>query len=162
MDPNMKKLLEGMKGMSQALLGMEKSLSECISGVEHYLGVRFQAMEDAAAVFEGWKPQIDAAVEDLKLEVGLLRKHANRVVFEQSASASGVLIKTEVTSASASARRRRPRVRIGRADQHGGRASLVGREQLRRRRPRARGSAPLCSAPRPDRRRRHGGPLLQG
>ncbi|KAL6867717.1 hypothetical protein ACP4OV_015741 [Aristida adscensionis] len=95
MDPQMKLLLEEIKNLSQTVMGVEKSLGERIAGVEQSLGLRFQAMEAAATTFDSWKPQIDEAVEDLKLEVGVLRKHVNRVVLEQSAPSRGLLFKTE-------------------------------------------------------------------
>ncbi|KAL6639051.1 hypothetical protein ACP70R_022781 [Stipagrostis hirtigluma subsp. patula] len=96
MDPQLKLLVDEMK---KAMVGMEKSLADRIDGVEQSLGTRFEAVESAAASFDEWKPKVDAAVEDLQLEVGVLRKHFARVVLEREGPASGIFSKAEAGSA---------------------------------------------------------------
>ncbi|KAL6620771.1 hypothetical protein ACP70R_035910 [Stipagrostis hirtigluma subsp. patula] len=98
MDPRLKLFVDEMKKA-----GMEKSPVDRIDGVEQSLGSRFEAVESVAASFDEWKPKMDAAVEDLQLEVGVLRKHVARVVLEREVPTSGLLTKDGAGAATPSA-----------------------------------------------------------
>jgi hypothetical protein len=47
--------------------------------MESFISERFAKMEDAAQVFDTWKPTIDASVKELRLEIGAIRKSEEAV-----------------------------------------------------------------------------------
>ena len=89
MDPNTKLLLDELKSVKTSLessLGghigeVEASLGKRIGAVEHSIADRFNRLEDAAKVFDEWKPKVDASVAELRSELGAVRK--SDVVVEQ-------------------------------------------------------------------------------
>ncbi|RLM68934.1 putative gag-pol polyprotein [Panicum miliaceum] len=104
MDPNLKTILDEIKGMRSSVEDFQTSLTQRIDGVETNLGDRFQAMEDVARVFESWKPKMDSSMEDLRTEVSTLRKTVNRVVLDSHpASSAGIFPKPQSAAASPSA-----------------------------------------------------------
>jgi hypothetical protein len=58
---------------------VEVSLGKQIRDVEHSIADRFNHLEDAAKVFDEWKPKVDASVAELRAELGAIRK-SNTVV----------------------------------------------------------------------------------
>ncbi|KAL6653692.1 hypothetical protein ACP70R_008616 [Stipagrostis hirtigluma subsp. patula] len=79
MDPQTKLVLDETKGLAKSVDLLKDTLNDRIDGVEDALGVRFEAVESTAASFGEWKPKVDAVVDDLRLEVGALRKQVHRV-----------------------------------------------------------------------------------
>lgn len=59
---------------------------------------RVAALESAAAAFDGWKPQIESAVESVRMEVGKLTKHWERSVKEKSVADPGLIPQPSATS----------------------------------------------------------------
>lgn len=60
--------------------------------VESSIGKQFNALEDAAKVFDDWKLRTDTAVEELRGEMGALHKTVHRVVLDAgAASSAGIL-----------------------------------------------------------------------
>lgn len=106
MDPNIQLVLDELKGMRgdfTHLRGdftdLQGSLTSRIDGVERVITNRFTALEDAAKVFDDWKPRVDAAMEDLRQEVGVLRKSVHRVVLDASPSTSAGILPQPVAAA---------------------------------------------------------------
>ncbi|WVZ83838.1 hypothetical protein U9M48_030936 [Paspalum notatum var. saurae] len=104
MDPNFKLLFDEMKAMRGSVDDLNDSLTARISGVEKSLGDRFANLESAAAAFEVWKPSVGSSVEELRQEVGVLRKAVNRVVLDSAPpSAAGIFTKPALATASQAA-----------------------------------------------------------
>ncbi|CAO2166027.1 unnamed protein product [Urochloa humidicola] len=94
MDPSLKLILDELKGVVTSVTDLKTSLAERIDGVEKALGDHFQSVEQAAQQLEDWKPKVEASVEDLRVEIGALRKTVNRVVLDSSPSpAPGIFAK---------------------------------------------------------------------
>ena len=78
MEPNFKLMLDEMKSMQTALEGsiaaVNLSLGTRIGAVERTISDRFGRLEDAAKVFDEWKPTVDESVKDLRAEIGAIRK----------------------------------------------------------------------------------------
>lgn len=72
MDPNTKLILNALKSM-------QSNWTNCIDSVEHSIGVRVGLLEDASKVFDALKPRMDASVEELRSEVGVIRKTVAKV-----------------------------------------------------------------------------------
>ncbi|WVZ88557.1 hypothetical protein U9M48_035065 [Paspalum notatum var. saurae] len=103
MDPSTKSIVEEVKAMRESMDAFCSSLLKRIDGVEKTLGDRFQAIETAAVTIDSWKAQINASVDDLRLDLGALRKTVNRVVLEAPhASSAGMLPKPAPMAASTS------------------------------------------------------------
>ncbi|KAJ1269985.1 hypothetical protein BS78_06G020200 [Paspalum vaginatum] len=100
MYPNMKSVLEELKAMRSSVDDLTASLSKRIEFVEKSMTERFQTLESAASAFGEWQPRIESSVEELRQEVGVLRKSVNRVVLDSSPpSATGIFTKPESTAA---------------------------------------------------------------
>lgn len=94
MDPQLKLIIDDLKTVSASMVDLKTSLSDHIKGVEKSIGDRFRSMEEVAQVFEEWKPKVDAAMDDLRGEVGALRKSVSRVVLDSSSpTAAGIFAK---------------------------------------------------------------------
>ena len=63
MDPNTKLILDELKFV-------QTNLTNRIVVVETSIGARVGSLEDAAKVFDTWKPKMDAAVEELCAKMG--------------------------------------------------------------------------------------------
>jgi DNA repair ATPase RecN len=78
MEPNLKLVLDEMKSMKQSLEGsiaaVNTSLGDRIGAVERTISDRLSRLEDAARVFDEWKPTVDASVQELRSEIGAIRK----------------------------------------------------------------------------------------
>ena len=91
MEPNLKTILDEIKSLSVSMADLKSSVTERIEGVEHAFDERFKRIEDAAGEFSEWKPKVDASIDDVRMELGAMRKTVNRVVLESnSASAAGI------------------------------------------------------------------------
>jgi len=53
---------------------VEPSLGKQIRAMEQSIADRFNHLEDAAKVFDEWKPKVDASVPNLRAELGATRK----------------------------------------------------------------------------------------
>ncbi|CAN6166061.1 unnamed protein product [Urochloa humidicola] len=94
MDPQLQKIFDELKSVGNSVADLKSSLTTRIDGVEKALGDRFENLESAAKVLDDWKPKVDASIEDLRIEVGAMRKTVNRVVFDSSApSTAGIFPK---------------------------------------------------------------------
>jgi len=90
----MKEIVDELKIVTSSISDLKDLLSQRIDGVEKVLSDRFHALETAAQVFDDWKPKIEASVDDLRVEIGAMRKTVNRVMMEaSSASAAGIFAK---------------------------------------------------------------------
>jgi hypothetical protein len=85
MEPNFKLMLDEMKslrsdvndqikGIHNDVNGLQISLSDRITSVEQKLTNRLINMDNAAKVFADWRPRIDATIDDIRLEMGAMRK----------------------------------------------------------------------------------------
>ncbi|CAO2149487.1 unnamed protein product [Urochloa humidicola] len=100
MDPSLKLILDELKGVVSSVEDLKTSLADRIDGVEKTLGDRFQSVEQAAQQLEDWKPRVEAYVEDVRVEVGALRKTVNRVILDSSPSpAPGIFTKPAPSAA---------------------------------------------------------------
>ncbi|XP_066333203.1 uncharacterized protein [Miscanthus floridulus] len=89
MDINTKLLMDELKSVKTHLkssLGehigeVEVSLGKRIGAVEYSIADRFNQLEDAAKVFDEWKPKVDALVAELRSELGAV--HKSDAVVEQ-------------------------------------------------------------------------------
>ncbi|XP_066332617.1 uncharacterized protein [Miscanthus floridulus] len=72
MDPNTKLILDELKSV-------QMNLTNRIVAVETSIGARVGSLEDAAKVFDTWKPKMDATVEELRSKVGAIRKTDEKV-----------------------------------------------------------------------------------
>ena len=101
MDPQLKQIIDELKLVASSVGDLKSSLTQRISDVEKTLGDRFQSLEKAAQLLDDWKPKIDSSMEDLRIEVGALRKTVNRVVLDMpTPAASGILPKPVSAAAS--------------------------------------------------------------
>ena len=60
-------------------------------------------MDEHLGTISIWKPQIDASVGDLKLEVAVLRKHLDRMLLEHDSPSPGLLVTPEMAAAASPA-----------------------------------------------------------
>ncbi|CAD6242180.1 unnamed protein product [Miscanthus lutarioriparius] len=67
MDPNTKLILDELKSV-------QMNLTNRIVAEETSIGARVGSLEDATKVFDAWKPKMDATMEELRSEVGAIRK----------------------------------------------------------------------------------------
>jgi hypothetical protein len=67
MDRNTKLILDELKSV-------QSNLTNRIDVVEHSIGARVGSLEDAAKVFDAWKPMMDASIAELRAEMGAFRK----------------------------------------------------------------------------------------
>jgi len=85
MEPNFKLVLDELKSLRSDMndqiksvhgdiSGLQVSLSDRITAVEQKLADRFVDMENAAKVFDYWKPRIDATIDDIRMEMGAMCK----------------------------------------------------------------------------------------
>jgi len=72
MDPNTKLILDELKFV-------QTNLTNRIVVVETSIGARVGSLEDAAKVFDTWKPKMDAAFEELRAEMGAFQKTDEKV-----------------------------------------------------------------------------------
>jgi len=72
MNPNTKLILDELKSV-------QSNLTNRIDVVEHSIGSRVGVLEDAAKVFDDWKPKMDASVAELCTEIGTLWKTEEKV-----------------------------------------------------------------------------------
>lgn len=72
MDPNTKLILDELKSV-------QSNLTTRIDAVEQSIGFRVGALEDAAKVFDAWKPTMDASVVELRVKIGALNKMDEKV-----------------------------------------------------------------------------------
>ena len=77
MDPNSKMILDEIMGLRSSVEDFQTSQTQRIDNVETNLDDRFHAMEDAAQMFESWKPKVYSSMEDLRVEVSSLRNMVN-------------------------------------------------------------------------------------
>lgn len=70
---------------------LDQKWEKKIAAVEGQHEERVAGLETAAAAFENWKPQIESAVEAVKMEVSKLTKHWDRSVRERSAMDPGLM-----------------------------------------------------------------------
>ncbi|CAD6217731.1 unnamed protein product [Miscanthus lutarioriparius] len=74
MDPNLKLILDEFKVVRGSVSYLQTSLTLQIETVETNIGKRFGDLENSSKVLNDWKPRMDATVDDLRLELGALRK----------------------------------------------------------------------------------------
>ena len=72
MDPNTKLILDELKSV-------QMNLTNRIVAEETSIGARVGSLEDATKVFDAWKPKMDATMEELRSEVGAIRKTDEKV-----------------------------------------------------------------------------------
>jgi len=101
MDSQLKLVLDEIKGtLTSSMDDLKTSLSARIDGVEKNIGDRIRSVEEAAQVFKVWKPKVDSSMEDLRGEIGALRKSVSQVVLDSTPpSSAGIFAKP--TSAAA-------------------------------------------------------------
>ncbi|PAN39674.1 hypothetical protein PAHAL_7G260200 [Panicum hallii] len=99
MDPNTKIVLDEMQQrfvdeMKKQFDVLDSKWTQQFTDAENRKEERVlaleQSVEAAATAFETWRPQIDSAVEDLKMEVTKLNKHLDRALLDRSTD-SGLL-----------------------------------------------------------------------
>ena len=73
----MKTILDEIKSLSVSMADLKSSVTERIEGVEHAFDDRFKRIEDAAGEFGEWKPKVDASIDDVRMELGAMRKTVN-------------------------------------------------------------------------------------
>jgi len=79
------------------------NLSKRIDDVEAALGARFTTLENAHKLFEDWRPEVDATIDNFRVELGAMRKTMNRVVPDSKAASSADLpTKMKMTATSTS------------------------------------------------------------
>ena len=66
MDPNTKLILDELKSV-------QSNLTSRIDAVEHSIVARVGSLEDAAKVFNAWKPNMDASAAELRAKIGAFR-----------------------------------------------------------------------------------------
>lgn len=95
MDPNTKVLLEEIQNFFADEL--HKRFSESDLKWEHHFqeaerlhGDRIVKLESSTKEFEDWRPTINAAVDDVKLEISKLSRHWHRAVHDQAALDHGL------------------------------------------------------------------------
>ena len=81
---------------------LQTSLTLQIETVETNIGKRFGDLENSSKVLNDWKPRMDATVDDLRLELGALRKTVNRVVINSGAATSAGILSTPGVAAASS------------------------------------------------------------
>uniref|UniRef100_A0A0A9TS92 Uncharacterized protein n=1 Tax=Arundo donax TaxID=35708 RepID=A0A0A9TS92_ARUDO len=96
-------LLEELKNLKNSTEDLKQSVNKRIDGVEQSLGECFTTVKAAATSFDEWKLKVDAAVEDLKLEMGILGKHVNRVVLDHESPSPGLTTQVAAATATSSA-----------------------------------------------------------
>jgi len=79
MDPNTKLLMDEMKKLGDRFSAVESR----VDSLESSLGDRFNVVEASSSEFASWRPGVDAAVEDLKLQIGAINKQLDRVVLDR-------------------------------------------------------------------------------
>ena len=77
MDPQLQTILDEIKVLSAFMADLKPSVTEHIEGVEYSLDDRFKRIEDAAGEFGEWKPKVDACIDDVRMELGAMRKTVN-------------------------------------------------------------------------------------
>jgi hypothetical protein len=83
---------------------LQTSLTLQIETVETNIGKCFGDLKNSSKVLNDRKPSMDATIDDLRLELGALRKRVNRVVINSGAATSaGILSTPGVAAASSSA-----------------------------------------------------------
>lgn len=93
MDPNTKLILDEMEKRFAALdLKWEQQFTEFAHRKEERLG----GVEAATFDLEQWRPKVDSAMEDVKLELRKLGKQFDRVALESSTTEPGLLAKPDV------------------------------------------------------------------
>jgi len=104
MDPNSKMILDEIIGLCLSVEDFQTSLTQRIDNVETNLDDHFHTMEDAAQMFESWKPKVYSSMEDRRVEVNSLRKMVNQVVLDSiSASSASIIPKPQSSMAFPSA-----------------------------------------------------------
>lgn len=91
MDPNLKLIMDELKGIRSNFCDLQSSMTQRIDVVEKTLADRFASMDSAAKVFNDWKPHVDAAVDDIHQEMGVLRKSVHRMVLDGSLTTSACI-----------------------------------------------------------------------
>ena len=77
------------------------SVSERIDGVERSLDDRLKRIEVAADDVGDWKPKVDATIDDMRIELGAIRKTVNRVILDSNSSAApGIFVAPAPVAAS--------------------------------------------------------------
>ena len=99
MDPHLQTILDEIKGLSASMVDLKTSVTERIDGVEHALDDRFKRIEAAAGKFGDWKPKVDASIDDLRLELGAMRKTVNRVILDSTPAAGAGILATPGSAA---------------------------------------------------------------
>jgi hypothetical protein len=79
MDPNFQPLLYEIKSVKTAVNSVEgrvgafvTPLGSRISAMDRSIFDRFGRVEDVVRVFDGWKPTVDASMDELRSEIGAL------------------------------------------------------------------------------------------
>jgi len=88
MDPHLQTILDEIKGLSASMADLKTSVTERIDGMEHALDDCFKRIEAAAGEFGDWKPKVDATIDDMRIELGAIRKNVNRVLLDSSSWAA--------------------------------------------------------------------------
>lgn len=74
--------------MQRQIGDLDTRLNHRFGDIENHHDTRLQALEysiaQASTEFESWRPQVDTAVTDLKLEMSKLNKHMDRVLLDRS------------------------------------------------------------------------------
>jgi len=96
MDPNTKLLMDEMKKLGDRFSAVESR----VDSLESSLDDRFKVVEASSSEFASWRPGVDAAVEDLKLQIGAINKQLDRVVLDRGSHEPGILSSPEAAAAS--------------------------------------------------------------
>jgi hypothetical protein len=121
MDGNTKLILDEM---TKKFAALESQFTEADRRKEGRLG----ALESATADFDQWRPKVDAAMDDLKLELRKLGKQVDRSALEQAPLQPGILSKPDFASSNSGFNK--PIGPIGHRDDHFHRDQGFGSEPI--------------------------------
>lgn len=99
MDPQLKQIFDELNTVMSSVEDPNNSLAQHIDGVEKSLGDRFLSLERAAQTVDEWKPRVDSSVEDLRVEIGALRKTVNGVILDMPSPSNSSILPMPVSAA---------------------------------------------------------------
>lgn len=96
MDPNIKLVLDEMSKrfgdeIKHQFDDLDTKLDKRFGDMDERVQALESSLETATSAFETWKPYVDSAVEDLKLEILKLNKHLDRALRERASTDPGLL-----------------------------------------------------------------------